>query len=312
MHFSNLLHNILRKTALLIPILLMCSFCFHPKAIKQSDLFSEQKLFLSITKSKGASTKIFTERDLSNNYKGDFSYQNISTVTIYLNNKQFQLEEAIRNNTTTVEEIISFAQQDARNGYCSQLTYTHHGLTTFIYRYSDFELHFIYDVYELPSGKDHLVQSFSICLPGQGYERKTVYTVSNGIFEYLLDREDWGIKFEVVNANSVSLTLKCFQSNGQQIGELNTDTFFIYDSETFMPLTKMGSFYSTNTFSQNSIVSNSISHFTIDWSDIYGELKSGQYIMSLYIVDKYDKSTVHPLMKNFYDRQNYYIEFTIP
>ena len=50
---------------------------------------------------------------------------------------------------------------------------------------------------------------------------------------------------------------------------------------------------------------------SFNFEEMYGELQSGDYEISLEVVDWYNKEAVHPLLRNYYDVQWYAIEFTI-
>ena len=41
------------------------------------------------------------------------------------------------------------------------------------------------------------------------------------------------------------------------------------------------------------------------------EMSPGEYVIRVIVKDIYDKSQVHPLMRNFYDIQHYEIAFTV-
>jgi len=62
---------------------------------------------------------------------------------------------------------------------------------------------------------------------------------------------------------------------------------------------------------ETALSANSSTEFTIDWKDIYGTLSPGEYVIRVIVKDIYDKSQVHPLMRNFYDIQHYEITFTV-
>ena len=51
---------------------------------------------------------------------------------------------------------------------------------------------------------------------------------------------------------------------------------------------------------------------TLDWSDTYGELSSGDYAVFLLVRDEFDESQVHPLMRDFKSTQYYVVEFAVP
>lgn len=242
-----------------------------------------------------------------------FSYLNVSNVSIQENGQTLHLEDAIYNGIISVEEIFAYARIDARNGFCTEKAITSHGLTHFIYRYPKFDLRLTYDIYVTPDRKEHLIKELHICK--NAYQLTTLYSD--------IDREDWGLTFEPVEANSTSLTIDCTQSGGQQLGELTVDHYWIYlqSDEGDMFDNKGHAILNPPGFSnpdhgdhfgpKPDIPRDATTRFTLNWSELYGELPGGRYSMHLSVRDDYDKSQVHPLMQNFQDNMDYWIEFSI-
>ena len=51
---------------------------------------------------------------------------------------------------------------------------------------------------------------------------------------------------------------------------------------------------------------------TMDWTDVYGELPSGEYLVGIHVYDKFTESQVHPLMTDYHDWQVYDFVVEIP
>lgn len=243
---------------------------------------------------------------LGGNFPEDITYQNVSNVTIEVDGTVYPLEEAIRDGHITVEEIFAYARIDARNGICRERHTTRNGLTYFIYSYPWYDIRLSYDVYETPDAQQHLISYFGI------YNSSgTIYSVHHDDEGNVIDREDWGLTFTAVSATPTTLTYQCQQAGGQQIGALFASfyTVFAEDMSYVVPIKEI---ISPEEFQETALTMNGTCTNTIDWSEFYGKLPSGNYILRLQVSDVYDESQVHPLMKNFYDHQYYDFPFTIP
>ena len=219
-----------------------------------------------------------------------------------VNGENIPLGDALNEEIITQAELCYLARLDAQNGFCVQTHETRNGLSHFTYRYPDFNLRVIYDVYITPDGNQDLIDHIVI-YPVKENKTFGAYT---DFFDpdtgRRTDREDWGLTFTQIAATPTSVTVHCRQSEGQQIGQLSIDWYFLRnvanDGESpscEIPLTMNGE-----------------TTFTIDWAEEYGELPSGEYAITLNIIDHFDERQVHPLMQDFHDWQAYTLEFTIP
>lgn len=268
----------------------------------------EGRLHISLTVDNNADFTTVPKEELGGNFDEDITYYDVTDVMIEIGGENRKLENAIRDGDISVEEIFAYARLDAKEGICTENFESKNGLTKFTYRYPDFDLRLIYDVYETPDGKMHLIQDMGI------YKSDAVtYTRYNDDAGNRIDREDWGIAFEVIESTPTSIMLNCTQSGGQQIGDLVTEYFFLYFAEELAMVPTLDSVeYQSQYQLPITIGNDTVSQITIDWEDTYGPLDSGSYSMQLNLMDIYEEADVHPLMKNYYDRQTYWIEFEIP
>lgn len=250
----------------------------------------------------------FTPEQLGGNIEANLTYLNVSNVSIDVDGKCLNLEDAIRDEIISVDEIVAYARLDHRNGFCKEETQTDHSLTSFIYRYPKFDLRVVYDIYKSPDGTEHLIKDFEIC--DNAYNFTTFYSNDDGTS---LNEEDWGLILESVAATSTSVTLRCTQSGGQQIGELVTGIYWLSTDGESVPY--VPELRGVPRAEQNephiTIPRNSVSEVTIDWTEIYGELPRGTYTMELRIRDVFDIAQVHPLMEDFQTAKVYVIEIKI-
>lgn len=290
----------------------------EPPAAESSD---GQRLHITVVPEPGAS-KLIRTSELGGNLYDGLAYIDVSDVTIDVGSETLALENAIRDGKITTAEIFAFARIDAQNGVCRESFSSVHGLTHFLYVYPDFELDLAYDVLETPDGKQHLIEDVTISSvpnPSTIYrDRSYFYVDEESKFGDLLDREDWGITFEIASVTPTQITLDYTQSGGQQIGELEVDFNYTVYSIANDQVTPLPSLQGSVIYTQENLPSpittikqNGTSQFTIDWTEKYGELESGEYRIRLTINDIFDESQVHPLMQDYYDRQGYWIEFTI-
>lgn len=314
--------NPLKKRYYTLPLILLLiatillSGCQVPVSEHNSPTESpsspERQLCFSATPDPDAGFRLVNTEDMNGCFSHGLTYLNLKDVTIEWNDESISLENALANAYITEEEILCYARLDARNGFCSESVISTHGLTHFTFHYPEVDLRVIYDVFEAPDGRQHLISDIGIYCPGEA--PRTYFDFTDNKTGLLIGRENWGLSFEVVEATPTTVTLKCTQSQGQQIGELRTDFYNLYNSEsnfeTMVPVLN-GVEYLSQFQPAVTIPADTEFIFTLDWEDTFGVLAAGTYGLDLYIIDVYDESEVHPLMENFYDRQNYWIEFTI-
>ena len=269
----------------------------------------ERRLQITATIEDGLGFTSFSPEEIGGGLTENLSYLDLKDVCITLGDSVYPLEEALREGMITVEEIFAYARLDARNKLCGERHETENGLTHFTYCYPEFYVHLVYDVLEAPDGTDHLISDICIYQPG-----------SNIGFFYVddetgipLTREDWGLSFEVVDATPTGITFNCTQSGGQQIGTLEAGFYHIYTEDYQESAPRLSDVINDMDAPPVFTVPNDTkSQFTVDWTQLYGELPSGSYILSLYIQDVFTEDQVHPLMKDFSAKQTYDIAFIIP
>lgn len=232
-------------------------------------------------------------------------YYGLKDVTIQIGEKSKKLEDAFADRSITLAQIFAYARADAENGFCEVSIRSKNGLSSFLYSYPEYDLKLIYDVYETPDGENHLISDMALYKPGGEIPR--IYLNES---DKILDLEDWGISLEVVETSADGITLSCTQSVGQQIGTLSAYAFRLIQDGKYMSALD-GDTTTSYEIPETALSANSSTEFTIDWKDIYGTLSPGEYVIRVIVKDIYDKSQVHPLMRNFYDIQHYEITFTI-
>lgn len=216
-----------------------------------------------------------------------------------------KLEDAIRDQYISVEEIVAFAAIDAKNGFCTESTETQNGLTLFSYSYPQYTLRTIHDVYETPDGQAHLINTLELSSPSVHHGFPSFLADDTDPYVYI-DREDWGLSFSVAECDSTGVKLQSSQAGGQQLGDLFVTEYRIYAQSTDSLL-----FPDSDCFDNLPIAMDSTGELFISWGELSPHLVAGNYVLHITVTDQYDPSQVHPLMKNFYDSQRYYIPFTI-
>ena len=260
-------------------------------------------LDITVTKVADTDTQVFTPEEIGNNFSHRMGYGGVKDVYIYLNGANERLEDALKNGDITEEEIFFRARQDAREGHCQETFETIHGVSFYTYHYPNYDLRLTYDVFKSPNGKSYPVSQMFLY---HTVDKNSPFTSPSGLFfdpetGLFLNEEDWGLTFELSDVTSHGVTVTCTQSGGQQIGQLKVDGCYISpeidadDPDCEVELAMDGT-----------------CQFTIDWSESYGELPSGTYILSLWVYDIYDESQLNPLMDKFQDWQLHDIKFTIP
>lgn len=292
---------------LIITIITIVCTLNTPKAFVDANAAYPRKLALHTTLSQTSKTVKYDAEQLNSNYSGSLQYLGFSEVSIEIGGEIIPLNSAIKNAVVSVGDLISWARNDAQNNHCVQRYSSEHGLTVFTYSYPEYTIEYIDDVYETPNGKQHYMQYFRIYTPGGNLTTSHSYYEDNSEYPYKIDREDWGITLNTIEVTPNSISIQCHQANGQQIGDLEIKVYEITSKE--------GPLFGENletSCSSIEIPKNTVSEFSIDWTQAYGSLSSGQYLLHLYITDIYEPESVHPLMQNFYDMQRYFVEFSVP
>ena len=60
------------------------------------------------------------------------------------------------------------------------------------------------------------------------------------------------------------------------------------------------------------ITQNGTTEIQLDWTEVYGELPSGEYYIFPGVDDIYDESQIHPLIVKYKESQHSPVIFTIP
>jgi len=272
---------------------------------------SVQNLCLYVTVEKKTGITTISADQLGDRYDGKITYLGLSDIAIDIDGTVWDLEDAIRSGKTSVDEMIALARLDAINGVCTESARSTNGLTQLTYRYPEFYLLYIYDIYETPSQGQHLISKFAICAPSETLS----FVYRDDETGKPIDYEDWGLNFEVAAAHDAGITLKCTQHGGQQIGELFVEAYDLYKRNTELgteeyiePLTDA---VSGERSPNCHIPREDTTEILLDFSQSYGNFSDGTYVAYLTIEDQYDKDEVPPLMRNYYDRQRFDISFTI-
>ena len=232
----------------------------------------------------------------------ELHYVDVCDVRVEVDGTVYYLEDAMREERISLEQIYAYSRIDARFGSCETFTKVRNGLTFLVFRYPEYELRFTYDYDSLPDGEHRLVNEL--------YISKNRYDVNSG--DNRVVQEDWGVTFEVREVNSSSITLRCTQSGGQQLGELVVDLFFIDSVREEASLPRLDGDTDIDSYQPRTIISrDTVSEITLDWTEIYGELSPGDYLMSLRVKDAYDPADTHPVMSKFESRQSYTIAFAV-
>lgn len=265
----------------------------------------ERRLRISATVDEELGFTTISADKLPGNLSEALSYLDLKDVAIEIEGTHYPLEYALQEGLYSVEEIFADARLDARNQLCTEKFETNNGLTRFAYCYPEYYLYLVYDVFVSPDGESHLISSLTLTKPSSNIS--TIYIDDEtGI---PLGREDWGLTFEVLDTCSTGMTLSCHQSGGQQIGQLSAQWYYLNttDETTAAQLQSV-----SVTDCDAPITMDAETVLTLDWSESYGMLPSGEYTLWVMVYDKFNPEQVHPLMQDYFTNQGYPIEFSIP
>lgn len=260
---------------------------------------------VTATSDENADSRSYAKEDLG----FSLSFSGLSDVMYHSESGAIPLDRAIEENAVTIEELYAYILMDARENICKETFESKNGLSTFVYRYTDFDIRVVNDVYETPDGKQHLMRSISFHSPGSLNHAVTFYWDYESKYGYMLDREDWGLTFKVIETTPESITISCTQSGGQQIGQLQTEFYSLYDREGNFITAVNGQ--TGGLCDPLNIQLNSESELVVNWTNSHGQLPAGNYTLCLEIQDIYNEDNVSTMTRNFHDRQPYHIDFTI-
>lgn len=238
----------------------------------------------------------------------EVSYVGISDVTIDIDGTTRKLADALQDGSVTVDQLIADARQDAVLGFCREGVTSKNGLAEFTYYYGDYRLHYVYDVYETPDGRKHLIKDFTIY---NSYSAPVNFGYHYDEEGNPIDYEDWGLTFNVSQADSTALTVVCTQSGGQQFGNLQFSEAFL---EKKNPTTQEWESLEDN-FTYDCIgtalTMGGTTELTFDVMEKGKPLPAGDYSLAMQFTDCYDPEEIPSLMRKYHDRQWYTVEFAI-
>lgn len=310
-------------TKLLLLVIMSIALLFSGCSAEKST--SGQRLNLSCETD--ADSYIHIPADsLNGNFDSGISCIGVKNLTIEIDGQSLSLESAIGSGLITVEEIWAYAMIDARNGFCTEDGNSENGLSYFVYRYPDVcDLYFSHDVYETPSGKTYKTMKFNIY---PYMEADNIFYVPTEYDEFgnsfPVDREDWKLTFTIDNITSSGFDIQIYQPditvrNGrsQHIGKLHLVSLRLVYLGTDIPEELQGIDMRSFTLPEehSGIEQNIVNTFSINASEIEGfpvSLPSGSYQICMEIRDVFDSASVHPLMADYHQYQNYWIRFDIP
>lgn len=301
----------MKKVFGILLVFIMMMGVLFPGTKTEAEEADQRHLRISATVNADAG---FTNIPLEQGNCKELSLLNLENVTIDLDGDVMTLEDALREGRVTAEQLVAWARLDASEGLCNEVAKSKNSLTEFTYRYPKFgyTLRSIYDLFEAPNGRQYLIADVSI------YAASTEPRYSLPVDEQTgctIDFEDWGLDFEISEVGSTGLRVTCTQSGGQQLGTLEVESYWLgRKAPDALGWENVEERQTDNawTFSANvPLTMGGTSSLFFDFAEPFGALLAGDYILTVEIVDHYDESQVHPLMRNYRDTQWYSIDFTI-
>ena len=270
-----------------------------------SETASKQKLPLTVT------TDFYSNYTIIPLTQGNYDkveYLGISDVTIDIDGTTRKLADALQDGSVTVDQLIADARQDAVLGFCREGVTSENGLAEFTYYYGDYRLHYVYDVYETPDGRKHLIKDFTIY---NSYSAPVNFGYSYDEDGNPIDYEDWGLTFQVSKVDSAALTVVCTQSGGQQFGTLQLDQMYLRKKNPdTLEWESLEDGY-THACEGTALTMDGTTELTLDLAETYGPLSAGDYCIVMQFLDCYNPEDVPSLMRKYHDKQWYTVEFTI-
>lgn len=249
----------------------------------------------------------FTVIPLTQGNYDSVSYLGISDVTIDIDGTTRKLADALQDGSVTVDQLIAAARQDAVLGFCREGVTSENGLAEFTYYYGDYRLHYVYDVYETPDGRKHLIKDFTIY---NSYSAPVNFGYHYDEEGNPIDYEDWGLTFQVSNVDSAALTVVCTQSGGQQFGTLQLNEIYLRKiNPDTLQWESLEDDY-TRACEGTDLTMGGTTELTLEFTEAHA-LPAGDYCVVMQFLDCYNPEDVPSLMRKYHDRQWYTVEFTI-
>ena len=116
---------------------------------------------------------------------------------------------------------------------------------------------------------------------------------------------DWGVTFSVSNVTPTGMVLTCTQADGDYSGQLATNVGYYLERQTDSGWEIVSKTNDEYVFQGAGIEisRDSVHSWTIDWSNIYGELSPGTYKLNKPVWERKDRQTIRVY--------HYSIEFVI-
>lgn len=314
-----MIHRIKASRLLLVLLILSLVFCFLSCSLKNSskDLLSktdELTYRLSIGECGDIPYSNYTRfapGELNDTCNFELVYYLLSDISIEIDGSNIQLADAIRNDMVSLEQIIMQAKLDAESGIASLSYESNLGLSSFIYRYDNFEIMVTDDVFEAANGNQYHCKYVTICPPNAHSNLSAAYFYEDGNGNIIdLTREDWGISFEIENTNSYSADIKCIQKGGQHFGVLQITGIQLVNHDN--------SVLAIDNFEVNlpecpaKISNDDSTTLYVNWIEKYGVLSPGTYEMIITVNDVYDTSVAHEFLRKYSNEQRYIVSLTVP
>lgn len=105
---------------------------------------------------------------------------------------------------------------------------------------------------------------------------------------------DWGVTFSVSNVTPTGMVLTCTQADGDYSGQLATNIGYYLERQTDSGWEIVSKTNDEYVFQGAGIEisRDSVHSWTIDWSNIYGELSPGTYKLNKPVMERKDRQTI--------------------
>lgn len=278
--------------------LFLTGFLSHSDAAMEAPPYMANRPYLQF--SIEDNYQVISPAKVDNQYSGKIVYDGVSNVCVTIDGEAIPLEQAVKEQKCSVEELIAYAQVDARLGLCTEGECTYNGLTKFTYTYPDYMLITIHDVYETPSGTNYTINYFTVTTPQELIPASYAPTDKTGQY---MDLEDWGITFTPTEITEKGILIETTQQGGQNFGDLYLTDFYLvsepdreYLGETLVILSIPVTMDGTGTIQ-------------LDWPQT---MPAGDYTLVVRLEEIYNRDEMPSLMRNYHDTQQYLIPITIP
>lgn len=202
---------------------------------------------------------------------------------------RIELSQALEDGQITPEIILSQVERDAREEICDQeIVCGDHNLTTFVYRYPEYTVAVLNDMFENEREEQYLIRRIFFTNGNENFQHPSLVTLDDEAY-IPVDYPDWGVTLEATDITSEGMNLVCRQSGKKPDGVLYLSSIFSVAQKTdtgwemVEPKNYQIPSYNEAVQAGRTILVGAETEYSVDWRDMVGALSPGTYNLRFYV-----------------------------